>query len=138
VDPVLLFARRIAATALVLLLAGGGSGLCAGWAATPEARMACCVDGAACPMHGPDAEGGGESTSALSQSEADSCCAASERDGATQPAPVFVPVSSLAVVVAPVPVVVPRTAAPIDAWRVPLPLPGTHVAKHLFLSVFLI
>jgi hypothetical protein len=134
-EGVLLFARRIVATVLVLLLGGVGSGLCAGWEATPEARMACCVDGN-CPMHSSEARAHG--FFAVSQSEADSCCAASEQDDVAKAPPAFIPIISLTVVAGPVPVVSLQTSKPIDAWRVLLPLPGTHVAKHLLLSVFLI
>lgn len=137
VDPVLLLARRIAATALIVFLAAGGFGVCAGWAATPEARMACCADGGACPMHtSPDR--GASATGVVSQAEADSCCAASERDDSTPSTSGFVPLVSLGPVVSPVPVVVPETNALFDAWRAPVPLSGSHVPTHLLLSVFLI
>jgi len=88
-------------------------------------------------MHSAEAQHADGSV-AVSQSEADSCCAASEQDDATKSPAAFVPIISLAVVAAPVPVVVPQTAARTDAWRVFVPLPGAHVPRHLFLSVFLI
>ncbi len=43
--------QRLAALALTFGLMAGNAAICAGWMPTPEARMACCADGAECPMH---------------------------------------------------------------------------------------
>lgn len=120
---------------LIALVATGGLGLCAGWAATPEARMACCTEGAGCPMHELADDG---AAAMISQADADRCCAASERD--TPPAAS----SMLALTTALAPVATPAVMLPApaisraDAWRGLVPLPGRVVATHLLLSVFLI
>lgn len=127
--------RRVAAIALSVVLTSGGAGLCAGWAATPEARMACCAKGGDCPMH--RSAHGSDLPTVVSQVDADTCCAASERDPST-PSPTFVPLASLALVVAPVPVVVPSTHVPPVAWHAPVPRASNQVSRHLLLSVFLV
>src|SRR3954447_9528514 len=71
--------RRIAAVAAVLTLSLGNVAVCAGWHATPEARMACCQHDASCPTHKPESHRSG-STRHVTQTEADTCCAASERN----------------------------------------------------------
>jgi hypothetical protein len=133
---VLVLTRRIAASALIFVLTAGGFGLCAGWKATPEARMACCKSGAACPMHKSDHRDG--ATHVVSQTEADSCCASSEQDEAAPSTSAFVPLVALGLVISPISVFAPPTDAPLDSWRALVPLPGSQVPKHLFLSVFLI
>ena len=132
---VLLFTRRIATAALIFLLSAGGSALCAGWEATPQARMACCTDDGACPMHKSEASG---STRVVSQAEADSCCAASERGDSTPSASSFVPVVSLGPVVGSIAVFALPARFSFEAWRAVVHLPGSQVPKHLLLSVFLI
>ena len=42
---VVVFSRRLSSVALTLALLAGNIGVCAAWAATPEARMACCAEG---------------------------------------------------------------------------------------------
>jgi hypothetical protein len=111
--------------------------VCAGWLATPEARMACCADGQTCPMHKSDADDTA-SARVISQAEADSCCAASEKDSSAPSPSTFVLNVSLAIVPSPVHMVVAATAVQPDAWRTLTPLPTTHVPKHLLLSVFLV
>ena len=128
---------RAIALVAVLTITAGSWAECAGWQATPEARMACCVEGAACPMHN-RAVPGSDSTAIVSQAEADSCCAASDRDDSSPSSPNFVPAVSVATVASPVLLVVPPTRASFDLWRALAPLPGTQVPKHLLLSVFLI
>ena len=46
-----IFIRRLAAVILTMGLLAGNAAVCAGWLATPEARMACCAEGGDCPMH---------------------------------------------------------------------------------------
>lgn len=134
---VLRFSRRLAAALLTLALAGGQSGICAGWMPTPEARMACCADDAACPMHASASQDEG-SKRALTQAEADRCCAASEQ-GESSPSPFnatfFV---TLAVALDPVSAPLSEPDAHQDIWRSSVPVPPGHVAKHLLLSVFLV
>lgn len=130
-------ARRITAITLTLFLSAGGFGLCAGWEATPEARMACCANEDACPMH-KSATPGSASSRVVSQAQADNCCAASERGNSTPSSPTFVPLVSLALVVGPISLFVPPAVVPLDAWRAFVPLLSSQVRKHLLLSVFLI
>lgn len=80
---------RLIAAALLATLLVGPVAVCAGWQATPEARMACCVEGIACAMH-PSEDQGGIGTGAVTQADADSCCAASEQDDTRPTAKVLV------------------------------------------------
>jgi hypothetical protein len=135
-DPMTLFHRALAAI-LGLILLGGNAMVCAGWAATPEARMACCSDGE-CPMHmGESSTGGSEGV--RTQSQADACCAVSEPTQSSQPGPTFTaaisslePGSSVAVLISS-----PRYAAN-DGWKTTAPIALAPVPRHVLLSVFLI
>ena len=75
----------------------------------------------------------------LTQAEADSCCASSEREESSPSAPTFGAAISLAVrgpgilLPAHVPALVLS-----DVWRTVSPLPTTPVPKHVLLSVFLV
>ena len=131
--------RRAAAFVVALTLGAAGWVECAGWQATPEARMACCSDGNVCPMHGSPEPGSG-SRRVVTQAQADTCCAASDADDSTPSAGAFslslsaaLVTSPLATTLAPV-----TTRALLDAWCAQVPLPGAHVPKHVLLSVFLI
>jgi hypothetical protein len=73
----------------------------------------------------------------VTQAEADSCCAASERPSAPSES-AFMLVVSFGVVPGPVPLVVPAAATQPRASALPVPVPATHVPKHLLLSVFLV
>jgi hypothetical protein len=131
-------ARRVWAVLLCLGLVTGNAAVCAGWAPTPQARMACCADGGACPMHGGESHAA-ESARALTQADADSCCASSERERSRPPTPTFAAAISVAVlgtgimVPASVPVLVLS-----DDWRVLSPDPPPPVPRHVLLSVFLV
>ena len=130
--------HRLAALALTFGLMAGNAAICSGWLPSPEARMACCADGAECPMHKGDSSRSG-SEQVLTQAQADSCCASSERENSSQSSPKFVAAITAAVlgvgVVLPadVPALVPR-----NAWRTSAPMPGAPVPKHVLLSVFLV
>jgi len=126
--------RRIAAIALTAGLLTGAWRPCAGWQATAEARMSCCVRKAACAMHKASEDG---PAATVRQAEADRCCAASERPDAYQPPPA---------VIAP-PIVTPlvgrfaeRPSVPMRGivWHGPPPLASRQLPTHLLLSVFLI
>jgi|SRR5215471_3656938 len=129
-------ARRFAALASVLTLCVGNLAVCAGWQATPEARMACCKSGTSCPMH--KSESHGSSTRVISQSQADNCCAAASNR--TQPSvasssfvePGATPLPPLAGLVVQAP------ALALREWRALVPLPISPVPKHLLLSVLLV
>ena len=129
------FGHRLSAVFLMLALAASQAGLCAGWTPTPESRMACCAESGACPMHQADSRG---TAHAVTQVEADSCCAASEGNQSA-PSPTSIPLPvTLAVLVGPVsdllPVAQPRPAA----WASSVPPPAAPIPKHLLLSVFLV
>jgi hypothetical protein len=129
--------RQLAAVAAVLALLGGNVAVCAGWQATPEARMACCMDGAGCPMHKSDSHEH-SSKRVVSQTQADSCCAAagqrrdSAADGSTFAASRVIAVVPVAVVTLPV------TVFASQGWRTLVPLPVSSTPKHLLLSVLLV
>jgi hypothetical protein len=130
--------RRVLAASLGLVLAAGPLAVCAAVAPTPEARMACCTDGEPCPMH----DGGVHSSGSHhqpSQSQADQCCVASERDTPNQSMPMTVagpatPVIGTSVLL---PLDIPALVR-TDAWRTSTPLRVTPVPRHLLLAVFLI
>jgi hypothetical protein len=98
--------------------------------------MACCSDGA-CPMH---ASGSHEASSAraVSQADADGCCAASERDDSVPSSSAIVLFAPLALTLSPVPPVLPEVLSVPDAWRTLVPVPRAHVPKHLLLSVLVV
>jgi hypothetical protein len=129
--------RRFSAVFVTLALVAGQAGVCAGWMPTPEARMRCCSDEAPCPMHKSDSEDDGAKR-VVSQAEADTCCAASENDTSAPSSSTFNLNVPLAVFPSPLHVVLPATATPTSARRTLIPLPLSHVPKHVLLSVFLV
>ena len=136
----LILSRRLFALALAVLISAGNVAVCAGWAPTPEARMACCAD-SDCPMHKGHKGESQSSSSArvVSQAQADSCCASAEHENSSQSSPTFVAAISTAVLGTGI--VLPATVPALvlsDGWRTVAPLPTTHVPKHVLLSVFLV
>jgi hypothetical protein len=125
--------KRVATVVCVLTLAQSAVALCAGWQATPEARLNCCQDGA-CPMHRHD-----EATPAASvtQSAADDCCALSSSSEGRPSAISFAPTITLAVLRSVPPSVVTLAPALLPI-SLDAPSPPAHVPKHLLLSVFLV
>jgi hypothetical protein len=99
--------------------------------------MACCSMGGGCPMHVSTEAG---SDAAVTQTQADSCCAASESDDSTPSTGVFAISMSAALF--------PTAFSPsalvitplvwLNASRSDGQLPVGHVATHVLLSVFLI
>ena len=134
-----LLLRRTAAFVVALALAAAGWAECAGWQASPEARMACCSGSGDCPMHGSTEPGAG-SERVVTQAQADSCCAASDTDDSTPSAVAFSLSLSAALVPSTLSTLAPILAPPasFDAWRTHVPLPVGQVPKHVLLSVFLI
>ena len=128
--------RRLVAIVAVLTLSAGNFALCAGWQATPEARMACCRDEATCPMHKSESRSGARHT--VSQAQADNCCAGSERTHSTTTTSTFVPSGIVALAPATMPVVTSPNVPALQDWRALVPLPVAPVPKHLLLSVFLV
>ncbi len=133
-----LLLRRAATIFLALALGAAGWAECAGWAPTPEARMACCSARGACPMHA-GSERGSQAQRVVTQAQADSCCAASAQRESTPTAPAFC-ISLAAALVGPLPAIEPVVALSADVgyWREHIPLPGNRAPTHLLLSVFLI
>jgi hypothetical protein len=134
-----LLVRRSAALVLVLTLGAAGWAECAGWQATPEARLACCSGSGDCPMHG-SSESSAGSERVVTQAQADSCCAASETNDSMPSSGAFSLSLSAALLPSTLTTLAPITAplASFDAWRTHVPLPIGHVSKHVLLSVFLI
>ena len=130
-------ANRLSVVFLTLAIAAGQAGVCAGWIATPEARMACCSDDGRCPMHKSGSEDD-ESNRMVSQAEADRCCAASEQDDSA-PSPTGPAFSvTLAVALSPLPALLRQPECHVSMSRTSVPIPTAHVAKHVLLSVFLV
>jgi hypothetical protein len=99
--------------------------------------MACCTDGD-CPMHKGDSHSSGAER-VLTQAQADSCCATSERETSNQSNPSFAIAITAAVLG--VGIVLPADVPALvlsDAWRTSAPLPVAPVPKHVLLSVFLV
>ena len=130
--------HRLAALALTFGLVTGNAAICAGWMPTPEARIACCADGAECPMHTGDSHSSA-SERVLTQAQADSCCASAEGQNSNQSNPSSVTAITAAVLGAGV--VLPANIPALvlsDAWRTSAPIPIARVPKHVLLSVFLV
>jgi hypothetical protein len=75
----------------------------------------------------------------LTQAQADSCCASSERESSNQPNPSFS--TAITAAVLGVGVVLPADVPALvlsDAWRTSAPIPIAPVPKHVLLSVFLV
>jgi hypothetical protein len=130
--------RRLSAVLLSAGLLAGNAAVCAGWLATPEARMACCAEGGDCPMHKGDSHHSG-SGRVLTQAQADNCCTAAEGQHSNPSNPSFV--SAITAAVLGVGVVMPASVPALvlsDAWRTSAPIPIAPVPKHVLLSVFLV
>jgi hypothetical protein len=79
-----------------------------------------------------------DESSVPTQAEADRCCAASEQDDSS-PAPFsLTSLATLGSVLSPLPAFLPEPDAHARVWRASIPIPATHVPKHLLLSVFLV
>ena len=132
------FVQRLAALVLTFGLVAGNAAMCAGWLPTPEARMACCADGAECSMHKGDSHRSG-SGRVLTQAQADSCCASAEGQNSNQSNPSVV--TAITAAVLGVGVVRPANVPALvlsDGWRTSAPVPLGPVPRHVLLSVFLV
>ena len=88
-------------------------------------------------MH--DAALSGSSTSHItSQSQADSCCAASGGHEPGTPTPATALSPTLALTAGPFPECVPAIHSTHEGWLALAPLPHSAVPTHVLLSVFLI
>lgn len=76
---------------------------------------------------------------AVTQAEADGCCASSEREDSSPPTPTLVAAISMAVLGPGIvlPMAVP-TLVLSDDWRTASPIPTSAVPRHVLLSVFLV
>jgi hypothetical protein len=116
---------------MTAVLAVGNLAVCAGWAATAEERMACCAQDDQCAMHRAT-----HGEKVVTQAEADTCCAASEKDHSARSAQLLV------LTVPPVKI----DYATVDALlathaAAPRRIADHHVSKrarHLLLSVLLV
>jgi hypothetical protein len=75
----------------------------------------------------------------ITQVQADSCCASSERENSSQSSPTFV--ASITHAVLGAGTVLPAVAPALvlsDGWRTAAPIPAAPIPKHLLLSVFLV
>jgi hypothetical protein len=135
---VLNWLRRISVLTLMLALVDGHVAVCAGWQATPEARMDCCTEDCACPMHEGQTHSS-DSGKVLTQGQADSCCASSEREDSSHSNPsILAPISNVVLgegVIIPPPI---PSLVLSDNWRTAVPIPAAPVARHVLLSVFLV
>ena len=133
------FIRRASVLAVTLSLVLGNVALCAGWATTPEARMACCADGVACPMH-PRRTSGRDDPEPISQAKADSCCALSEGQSSGSSEPTSVVTLRPAVVGPPVLLAgsTPSLTVHYYAWGSDRGRRTGPVPKYVLLSVFLV
>ena len=125
--------RRLVALTSVLTLCVGNVAVCAGWQATPEARMACCTNDTSCPMHESESHHHG-SQHQVTQAQADSCCAGSEQNDSAISQATFVSSGTVALVVATVPVVAAPIVPALRAWRAlvpPLVSPGPEAPPAL-------
>ena len=129
--------HRVSAVVLTLVLLAGNAAVCAGWMPTPEARMACCSESGACPMHKSGASDS-EASHALTQAQADTCCASSNRDS-SQSSGAFVGTITLAVLgtATVLPLVAPAQVRR-EGWRTTVPISTAPIPKHVLLSVYLL
>lgn len=100
--------------------------------------MACCTNPDTCPMHAAGARSS-DSHHHPSQSDADQCCVASERERPNQTMPMSVTTPATPALAASV--LLPQDVPALvrtDAWRTAVPLPVISVPRHLLLAVFLV
>ena len=128
--------RQLVAACTILALMPGAAALCAGWQATAEARLDCCASSACAAEHVGSARG--DNSNAVTQAEADDCCAAAESRQPTSsqsPGPVAAtigPVITYLIIPA-----APLPAIPDADSSVPSPI-ADHVSRHVLLAVFLL
>jgi len=105
---------------------------CVGWQSSPAARMACCEDDS-CPMHR-DHSG----SSSMTQAQADSCCAVSERHDPGQPPSSVASTPSLVALTGPVEKIAPARIDPSALWQPQSSLRLRSTPTHLLDSVLLV
>ncbi len=129
--------RAFAALAIVAAILTGNLAVCAAWQSSAVERLACCGQEPACPMH-PSPAHHSHAMGRTAQTDADTCCAASEprRQAPTTatfslPAPMMLGQSALSLIV-------PALAAPLGSTSADPPRSTSTVPRHLLLSVFLV
>ena len=101
--------------------------VCAGWLATPEARMACCAEGASARCTRVSWQSSA-SERVLTQAQADNCCASSERENSSQSSPTFA--TAITAAVLGLGIVLPASVPALvlsDGWRASAPIPTAPV-----------
>lgn len=78
------------------------------------------------------------SATAVTQAEADHCCATSEHHDSAPSKSTALFAVSLTLVSSPVSILLPAVPPRAEAWRTADAIPIARVAKHLLLSVFLL
>jgi hypothetical protein len=127
---------RLAAVVVLIVLPTSAWAQCAGWQGTAEARMECCAQEEQCPMHkGTD---GSMSHRSVTQEQADTCCALSERVPSTPSSSSQIAPVTFAVVSTPPSVLLPDLALLVNQWESFIPIAVSPVPRHLLLSVFLV
>ncbi|HXE79273.1 MAG TPA: hypothetical protein VNK41_00845 [Vicinamibacterales bacterium] len=126
------FFARLVTFVCALALTAHASVPCTGWKTEQQSRLDCCVNH--CPMDEVEAEHDGSHHPVPQQTDADACCAISERGDATPVAATVAPV--LVALTSPLPL--PGHAASPDVWRTAAPVPIRTVSTHLLLSVLLV
>lgn len=133
------FVHRLSAVLMSVTLIAGNAAVCAGWAPTPEARMACCTDDESCPMHQDSDTSHSVSGHQITQSQADRCCASPEREQSNNTTSTLV--AALFHAVLGPGIRLPESAEALavrDGWRTVSPVPKAAVPRHVLLSVFLV
>jgi hypothetical protein len=135
---VLTISRLLSVGVLCMALAAGNVAVCSGWSASAAARMNCCSDEGNCPMHA-DGAPGVSSHDALTQAQADACCAWSAPKR-SNPSPSIVALSISATVLGTVSAVSDAIAllVPREPSRAAMHLRDGAVRRHIVLSVFLV
>lgn len=125
---------RFVAVVVLIVLPTSAWAQCAGWQSTAEARMECCAQEEQCPMH---AGKYGTVSHTLTQQQADTCCALSERAPSTPSSSSQIAPITLALVSTPV-AVLPDFEPLRNGWQSFVPIAASPVPRHILLSVFLV
>ena len=126
---------RLVAVVVLVVLPTSAWAQCAGWQGTAEARMECCAQEEQCPMHAGTAA---SVRHTLTQQQADTCCALSERASSTPSSASQIAPVTLALVSTPVAVVLPDFEPLTYGWQSFVPITASPVPRHILLSVFLV
>lgn len=126
---------RVVALLILVVLPTSAWAQCGGWQNTAEARMECCAQEEQCPMHA----GTRASVSHdVTQQQADTCCARSERAPSTPSSSSQIAPVTFALVSTPVAVFLPNFEPLQIGWQSFVPIAGSRIPRHILLSVFLL